>query len=265
MGMDFLDETEVMSKNKHFLETCPPEMEDIPSVKWIGSPRRRLGCYLDGQYFSAIADTGSDINLISLECAKNNGFRIDRRREYRTRIQVVDGTQAETAGEVWISSLQLGDQGNPAHTGVFHVLPGLPCDVILGAPILAETDAFNTCSNYFRDRQETEHEGPLEFNIFTNLGRVQELISHCISKGRQKYQEERLASADISPEKQRDNEDQVEIRRRRQVNARIAILTGKEQADAIADERLRVRAYEIARLTSRSSASSPSSSTTSTL
>ena len=50
MGMEFLDETRVMMTNKHLLEECTPVLGDVPSVKWVGSPRRRLGFYLDGHF-----------------------------------------------------------------------------------------------------------------------------------------------------------------------------------------------------------------------
>ncbi|XMA18866.1 hypothetical protein WAI453_011657 [Rhynchosporium graminicola] len=92
-GMPFLEEIEVLTKNQNLLKDCPPEISEISTLLWIGSPRNRLKCTMNGHGLIAVADTGSDINLISLKCAKREGFRIDRRREAWKRIILGDGTQ----------------------------------------------------------------------------------------------------------------------------------------------------------------------------
>jgi hypothetical protein len=57
---------------------------------------------------------------MSLNCAKREGFRIDRRREGRRRIRVGDGTEAETVGQKYVYNLcpdwreaETGPSGDP--------------------------------------------------------------------------------------------------------------------------------------------------------
>jgi hypothetical protein len=88
LGPLFLKETEVLSKNRHVLESCPRYWCSMPSVLWIGSLRNRMKCSLDGHGLEPIADYGSDLNMMSSNCAKRHGSHIDRRREARRRIRL---------------------------------------------------------------------------------------------------------------------------------------------------------------------------------
>ena len=65
-----------------WLEMCPESMLGLSSLFFIGTPRktsgRNLSVRLDHRLMKAVADTGSDLNLMSLACAEREGFRIDR-------------------------------------------------------------------------------------------------------------------------------------------------------------------------------------------
>jgi hypothetical protein len=120
-------------------------------------------------------DTGSDLNLMSLACATREGFHMNKSPEGCIGLQVADGSEVETIGQVYVSSLSLnlrmeqsvssgtstefnfedvgcvdgsedsnsGDE--PVPTGeIFYVVEGLACDLILGEPFLNRIDAFNT-------------------------------------------------------------------------------------------------------------------------
>ncbi|KFY55625.1 hypothetical protein V496_06947 [Pseudogymnoascus sp. VKM F-4515 (FW-2607)] len=205
MGMEFLREAEVLTKYRHLLENCPVEMSNISSLLWIGSPRNRLRCTFDGRQLEAVADTGSDLNLMSLACAEREGFRIDRRTEVRTEIVVGNGEVIETLGQVYVSNLTLdwrepeaeppeqpprrrandvplepdphGSTQRP-HGGdddlyiAFHVVENLPCDIILGQKFLIDTDAFNKCPELLnippsdQNRQFEKHKLLFDFMIF---------------------------------------------------------------------------------------------------
>ncbi|KAK8017529.1 hypothetical protein PG993_013855 [Apiospora rasikravindrae] len=172
LGMPFLESEAIFTRNQHLLEACPKAYSDIDSLLWIGSPRNQIRCSLNGRQEVATADTGSDINLMSLEYAKKNGHWIDDRPEVRRRLQFGDRSVAETMGQVYVNNFSL-DWRSPAATMeleedggihdekpqnddmddtnkvyvwqyvVFHVLPDLPCDIILGRPLLKATDAFS--------------------------------------------------------------------------------------------------------------------------
>lgn len=203
LGMPFLEEGEILTKNRHMLESCPAELSNISSLLWIGSscsstsPHNRFECSLDGHELEAVADTGSDLNLMSLKCAKREGFQIDRRREARRRIRIGDGTETETIGQVCIYNLSLDwrkaptttdrlvDNNNTDSTShetspemdgtnfgtIFHVLPGLPCDIIFGRNLLDQTDAFNLCPSLYPTRQ-LKKDNPFELNVLISLGPV---------------------------------------------------------------------------------------------
>lgn len=206
MGMEFLREAEILTKYRHLLEKCPAEMCNISSLLWIGSPRNRLRCTLDGRQLEAVADTGSDLNLMSLACAEREGFRIDRRMEARTQIVVGSGKVIETLGQVYVSNLTLdwrepeaeppeqsprrpaldvplepdphGSAYRPQGEGddefyiPFHVVENLPCDIIFGHKFLDDTDAFNKCPELLdihprkRNRHFGKHKQQFEFMIF---------------------------------------------------------------------------------------------------
>lgn len=264
IGMPFLKEAEILTKNRHMLESCPSELGKISSLLWIGSPRQRMKCSLNGHDLVAIADTGSDLNMMSLKCAKREGFHIDRRREARTRIQVGDGTETETIGQVYVHSLgldwrkaetiqdpddsrtRLGDSLSSAQTtndssptdsdsvapgAIFHVLPGLPCDVVFGRNFLDDTDAFNLCPDLSSSPLVNEDD-PFELNILISLGPV----SLNIPLSRRKRQ---AGVVDRDPKEAHDDLKHAEMFRRSIMEDEIASLPKCQQDQARARENTR--------------------------
>ncbi|KAI1269872.1 hypothetical protein F5Y18DRAFT_112253 [Xylariaceae sp. FL1019] len=206
LGMPFLERNEILTKNRSLLEDCPPAYSRIDSVFWIGSVRNRLRCSLDSHKAMAVADTGSDVNLMSLAYAKREGYQIDRRQECRRRLQFGDGSQADTVGQVYVHSLTLDwrgldsgpgpmptplvdasitphcynqdEDGEPSPTQlsvIFFVLPGLPCDIILGRGLLEATDAFNLCPD-LKASEDTRRDLMTELNIIIDRGRIAEFL-----------------------------------------------------------------------------------------
>jgi hypothetical protein len=256
LGMPFLRETEVLTKNRYMLESCPVELGSISSLLWIGSPRNRMKCSLDGRELEAIADTGSDLNLMSLRCTKREGFHIDRRREARTRIQAGNGTETETIGQVYVYNLSLDwrkaetessedlsakaspitniDSSDPgkqqleppsAFGAIFHVLPSLPCDVIFSRDLLDQTDAFSLCPDLLSTRPADKN-NPFELKILISLGRLSDLIP--TSRRRQRSADARHA----------------EMFRRSKREGEIALLTGRQQVKANVMERKKIMDWD---------------------
>ncbi|KAI0154290.1 hypothetical protein GGR57DRAFT_110393 [Xylariaceae sp. FL1272] len=206
LGMPFLERNEILTKNRSLLEDCPSSYRKIDSVFWIGSVRNRVQCSLDSHKAIAVADTGSDVNLMSLTYAKREGYQIDRRQECRRRLQFGDGSQADTIGQVYVQNLTLDWRGNESGPGpmftppvdvggttscsnqdangepdteqlsaIFFVLPGLPCDIILGRGLLETTDAFNLCPD-LKSSEDTRRNLLAELNIIIDRGRIAELL-----------------------------------------------------------------------------------------
>ncbi|KAI0021090.1 hypothetical protein F4780DRAFT_739058 [Xylariomycetidae sp. FL0641] len=183
LGMPFLEKTSLLTRNRHLLENCPSDWKEISSLLWIGTPQihNRMRCNFNGIDVFATADTGADLNFISLECAIRLELPIDRGKEARRRIRFGDSSETVTIGQVFIPDLGLDwrrpeterpfegpftldqsqpstrpdsreasgtIQGHPSVTSdgiILHVLPGLPSDIILGRDFLDATNAFQLC------------------------------------------------------------------------------------------------------------------------
>ncbi|KAK8002564.1 hypothetical protein PG989_002283 [Apiospora arundinis] len=202
LGMPFLEKNAIFTTNSHLLKACPKAYDDIDSVLWIGSPRNQIQCSIDGRRVVAMADTGSDLNLMSFEHAKRDGHWIDDRPEVRRRLQFGDGSISETMGQVYINNFSL-DWRSPPNTldpgedvlvfdeksqygdrsgtdaafvqyrAVFHVLPALPCDIILGRPLLEATGAFchKGIQLFSSDSKRKRKKNLASFNVVIDKGR----------------------------------------------------------------------------------------------
>ena len=62
---------------------------------------------MGGRLLVATPDTGSDLNLMSLACATREGFHMNKSPEGCIGLQVADGSEVETIGQVYVSSLSL--------------------------------------------------------------------------------------------------------------------------------------------------------------
>ncbi|KAK8135397.1 hypothetical protein PG984_003337 [Apiospora sp. TS-2023a] len=207
LGMPFLESEAIFTTNRHLLEACPKTYSDVNIMFWIGSPRNQIRCSLDGRRAVATADTGSDLNLMSLDYARRSGYWIDDRPEVRRRLQFGDGSVAETMGQVYVNSFSL-DWRSPSSTletaeddpvlgeksqnddkdgtdityvwrqVVFHVLPGLPCDLLLGRPLLEATDAFNQQGIQLLSSDHTFRDGKNIscLNVIIDMGKFAKLF-----------------------------------------------------------------------------------------
>jgi hypothetical protein len=262
MGRHFLEETQVLTKNQHLLERCPPELGLISSLKFIGSPRKRsgIGVSINGRVLVATPDTGSDLNLISLACAERERFCIDKGQEGHVRLQNADGSETKTLGRVYVASISLdlrmsqtiserqqpnydieeghvgdipdapSDHGEPVDAvgEVFYVVKGLACDIILGDDFLDRTDAFNIGTEMFTNIPAGE-QNVFGLEIFKFLGPLQSRFSKA------KIKSPNITLVEIA---QREHDDKYRKERFRRLKARRRIeeLVESEQTDAWALE-----------------------------
>jgi len=280
LGMEFLEEAEILTKNRHLLEACPTELRDFSALLWIGSPKHddsagviknRLRCSLDGRDLVAVADTGSDLNMMSFECAKRERFPIDTREGARTWVKFGDGSKSRTIGQVYVDNLSLdwrttetpaskqllpnlsnskgkADNGNSQEDDddgqfctVFHVLPGLPCDVIFGRDLLDQLDAFNRCPDLMPSLSAGK-DNHFEFKVLISLGRLTSKLRR--SKNKQ------ASNIPLPHTKEaHDSERFSEIFRRSQRKEEIALMPRGQQDQARAREERRVRVWDAAHST----------------
>jgi hypothetical protein len=202
---------------------------------------------LDGHEVMAIADTGSDLNFIRPKCANREEFHINKSDTTHIPVQLGDGTLVETIGQVQILHLSLdwrkpvtekprmtleelsteGKEQPASFETIFHVLPGLPCDVILGRDILDKTDAFNRCHDPSCTRVTSNRKA---FELNTMISR---------SKRKQKRTE-------ISPDPKEvhDDERHAEIRRCSKREDEISQLIGLQRDQAVASESASCREWD---------------------
>lgn len=231
MGGEFLDEIKLYTKNKHLLVKCPAWFGSMPTLKYIGAPKHWIPFSLEGHALKACADTGSDLNFMSLECATRRGLDIDYGS--RRQIALADQSTTHTVGRIR-ASVDVG-----AFTDFdmeFHILPNLPCDAIFGEESVDELDAFNTCVGTLDDHNDSDEAQPEHhlLNTLVDLGPISRYLNRSWRP-----------VANDTPQQEHDKSLEAEIHRRNK-NKRLIrrILDEKGCADAEAAEFLRKQNFD---------------------
>ena len=174
LGMSFLDETETLSKNRHRLEPRSYVPRGLVDVCGLNSPRRRLFCIAESQPILANADTGSEVNLISLAYVQKRGFCIEPITTAPSMVQFADGSTSALLGVVSLSIVFGNLEGRRLNV-VFHILEGLTCELLLGEDILNDNDVFRTYADAFS--LEDNKENVFEINTIVWFRSVEEFLS----------------------------------------------------------------------------------------
>ncbi|KAF4634546.1 hypothetical protein G7Y89_g3561 [Cudoniella acicularis] len=148
MGMSFLEKIQLYTKNKYLLVDRPSRLNsNMPTLKWIGSPRSFIDFTANGTKLVRCADTGSDLNLMPLRCAKRHSLEINTTESARTQVMLADESVITTVGQTRISSVSLpGFNNEESFKMSFHVLPNLASDIIFSEEFLEQVDVFHTCA-----------------------------------------------------------------------------------------------------------------------
>lgn len=148
MGMPFLDETQTLVKYQYRLQPrIVPSFRPI-QLSSLNSPRKRLYCLVDSQPRLANADTGSEIDLMSLEYVLTRGFSMKDVGLSSSTVQFADGSTSELVGKVNVYIVLGTPEGLRVFT-TFYVLDGLTSDILLGEEFLDKTTAFETYRDAF--------------------------------------------------------------------------------------------------------------------
>lgn len=139
MGMAFLDETETLVKYRHRLQ--PRLLAGTPQLCSLNTSRCRLLCIVDSLPSLANADTGSDMDLMSLAYVRRRGFVMTEVDLECSTIEFADATTALIIGKVDVPVAIGGYEGHQI-LNAFYVLEELTCDVLLSEEYLFETNAF---------------------------------------------------------------------------------------------------------------------------
>jgi hypothetical protein len=146
MGMQFLEETETMTKHRERLVRVPRPALQALSVCSIDRPKKVLSCNLHRTQTIATADTGSEIDLISPQVAANLGVSVYEGEEI---IELADGTFVITSGYIFIvvsvdtpvTRLPMYDTASSTMVQ-FHLLQGLAHKILIGEETLEKLGVF---------------------------------------------------------------------------------------------------------------------------
>ncbi|KAH0541717.1 hypothetical protein FGG08_003809 [Glutinoglossum americanum] len=238
MGRRFLNSTETMTKHRDRLKPRTHLPSHIPKVLLVGSPSTRLSCRINGNHTLANADSGSELDLMSLDYVRRMGYAIDRSES--SRVQFANGSIAHTIGSVQVSVV-LGEDGDSFDLRDFEVLPNLPCDVILGEDFLYDTNAFNTFESFFIDTDY--HSDYFELNRIIFLGRIENFLMKTFGRDHST-----VRSVAATFQERLDRIDAQENHRRASEEDRIHELSVDRQTAAWTIENQRRERYDQARL-----------------
>jgi hypothetical protein len=154
MGERFLTRTETLNKHRDRLHP----KERVPAgplqVCAFNNPRKRLRCVVESKSILANADTGSEVDLISLAYVCKRSLKIHPIHPDDSTIQFADGSTAILWGAVEVT-ITLRSWNTPVSRmkRVLYILSGLTSDVLFGQEFLNETGAFETYDAAFTFQQ----------------------------------------------------------------------------------------------------------------
>ena len=151
LGSPFLRLTQTLTKYRHRIVKKLRGMSSRHRVCFTGASQQKLAGWANGQSILALPDTGSDVCLMSLQYARERGYRIDTDPRHREMLEFVDGSTAETFGRVEGFEWKFDKSDFQIHAPEVHVLENLPTDLLLGYGFLDETDAFGVREELFVD------------------------------------------------------------------------------------------------------------------
>lgn len=171
MGRAFLSETRTLSSFRHRLRERISSLS-LPTINFIGSTTTdsccRFACNIDGRPTHINADTGSDLDVISLRYARAQRYEINT--EERKLVRLGDASVVGTYGQVEAEV----DVGGYKYWKVFDVLPDLTSDVVLGELTLEEVEAYTRFETSFTDINLGKRN--FEMNIMITIGKIGNLI-----------------------------------------------------------------------------------------
>jgi hypothetical protein len=184
MGMQFLEETETMTKHRERLVRVPRPALQALSVCSINRPRKLLSCNLDQNHITATPDTGSEIDLISPLVASELGMLVHPGEEV---LELADGSKVVTSGYVR-ASLSLRD--SLTRTGELpdlisttvdlFVLKDLVHRILLGEETLEILRVFT--ENQYSLRPAFADENQIGLNAIRHLGTMDRLLNRVKEK-----------------------------------------------------------------------------------
>jgi len=107
MSFNFLIQTETLTKYRNRLVQLPFDALQMPRIRALGQTRSRLECSINGNNAEVVADSGSDIDVVSRKYAVRHGWKL---RPADQVVLLADGRKMECVG-VCEAQLSVGKDG----------------------------------------------------------------------------------------------------------------------------------------------------------
>jgi hypothetical protein len=143
LGMNFLAETETLSKYTHRLKAVPKHAGIPKRILSMGDATSRVSCMIDGKFAFAHADTGSEIALVDMQYVQSHCLDILPGCE---AIMFADGSIDYTQGSVNVL-LTLPGSGLFRRASwqkvTFHIMEGCSFDLIFDEGLVEACGIFS--------------------------------------------------------------------------------------------------------------------------
>ena len=173
-GMPFLHDTGMLRGNNHRITTRRSFSWPLASLRKIclqsmeGYELPQFEGTLNGETVLALADSGSEVNVMSMVYTKAHGLDLCRESDQREVFQFADGSQRQSAGRV-SASWKLSGRSDPLLLD-FQVLEDSQFDIVLGQDVVFSTNVF---------QDDTEHgflaPNPLESPSYAPVNAVRSI------------------------------------------------------------------------------------------
>jgi hypothetical protein len=156
-GNSFLKATKTLTNFRHRITEKLVRYSKLPfRVRLLDCLREGPLGLIDGNLITASPDTGSDVMIISKRLAKRLGLHINTNKEYRTDLELADGSFLRTAGMVLDVNWRFHSDPHPTSSIScdFHVLDNLHYEVFLSNEFLYDNQVFSKYQDDFIDLEE---------------------------------------------------------------------------------------------------------------
>ncbi|KPM43269.1 hypothetical protein AK830_g3254 [Neonectria ditissima] len=196
LGRQFLDQTKTLTEYCHrIVQRIRPCVQKGKQLFLLDeSPQERLRCTVNGAEASAFPDTGSELMLVSGDFVRRNKLKVHRGKEYRRRVELINGSTIRTDGMALNAELQFnapptssqeldydrylgftaglssltshGAKVTPKSTFFcdLHVIEDLPCDIILSDEFIFQNQVFSRFKSLFYSMPANSSPGDLNLD-----------------------------------------------------------------------------------------------------
>lgn len=142
IGSEILQTTQTLTKFKHRLAKLAGKTFTKWRVLQTQITRRRMSYTLDGKRVLANADTGPNIELISLGYTLQRNLHVEQIHKWSSKVELANGSTTQLTGKV-VCTFEIGSEDSRNREfRIFYVLPGLTSEVLLGDQQLAHHQVF---------------------------------------------------------------------------------------------------------------------------